>query len=139
MKNIVQIIPQLFLGNIFATSPEILRNYKITHIINLSGTQYSTKADCLVLPIDDHPLAAKQMLMDVIPRAHSYITNNMKISSNNILVHCMAGKSRSVTVIIAYLMNKYMLSFHDAYQYVYQRKPDIMVNNGFVRILQTFV
>jgi len=45
----------------------------------------------------------------------------------------MAGQSRSVAVIIAYLMARLGMSYDDAYQHVKAAKDDIYPNTGFVR------
>lgn len=53
-------------------------------------------------------------------------------SGNPVLVHCMAGISRSATLIIAYLMWAYGWTFEQARQYVRQRRMIINPNRGFV-------
>lgn len=42
-----------------------------------------------------------------------------------ILVHCLAGISSSVTVTVAYLIQKMNLSFMDAYVFVQRKKSNI--------------
>lgn len=41
----------------------------------------------------------------------------------NVLVHCMAGVSRSVTLIIAYIMQKSKTPFSTAFNYVKSKRP----------------
>ena len=41
----------------------------------------------------------------------------------NVLVHCMAGVSRSVTLVIAYIMQKSGAPFSTAYEYVKSKRP----------------
>ena len=58
--------------------------------------------------------------------------------NKKVLVHCMAGASRSATIIIAYLMWKNQLDFTEAVTLLEQIRPIISPNYGFVRQLQMF-
>ena len=52
-----------------------------------------------------------------------------------IYVHCRAGRSRSVSIVIAYLMWKFGWSLTDAYDYVKARRPVASPNIGFMTVL----
>ncbi|XP_017277684.1 dual specificity protein phosphatase 12 [Kryptolebias marmoratus] len=47
------------------------------------------------------------------------------------LVHCQVGRSRSATIVTAYLMKKYQLGFTEAYNRLKSVKQDVQVNRGF--------
>lgn len=55
-----------------------------------------------------------------------------------VLVHCLAGISRSVTITVAYLMYKEKLTLEDAYEYVRVKKANIAPNFNFMGQLQDF-
>jgi len=55
-----------------------------------------------------------------------------------VLVHCLAGISRSVTVTVAYLMYALDLSLSDAYDHVKRCKADVSPNFSFMGQLMDF-
>lgn len=56
----------------------------------------------------------------------------------SVLVHCLAGVSRSVTITLAYLMFARGLGLNDAFTFVRARKPDVSPNFHFMEQLHTF-
>jgi protein-tyrosine phosphatase len=55
-----------------------------------------------------------------------------------VLVHCHAGISRSVTVMLAYLMFFEGMILEDALKHLRQRRPQANPNRGFMRCLKKF-
>lgn len=55
-----------------------------------------------------------------------------------VLVHCVEGKSRASTMIIAYLMKSEELTLREAFDIVRSARPQIRPNNGFMRSLIRF-
>jgi len=49
--------------------------------------------------------------------------DNALNGGGSVLVHCAQGKSRSASVVIAYMMRKHNWQFSDALQYVKQKRP----------------
>ncbi len=58
--------------------------------------------------------------------------------NEKILVHCMAGASRSATIVIAYLMWSQKWKYADALSYVQKKRPLVCPNDGFKQQLQIF-
>ncbi len=57
---------------------------------------------------------------------------------NKILVHCFAGRSRSVAIILAYLMYKLRIPLSVALLHVRQFRANANPNNGFINQLKAF-
>ncbi|KAI9005968.1 protein-tyrosine phosphatase-like protein, partial [Gaertneriomyces semiglobifer] len=52
-----------------------------------------------------------------------------------VFVHCKAGRSRSATVVIAYLVVYGGMSLKEAYEKVKQARPGVSPNLGFMLAL----
>ncbi|XP_065427082.1 dual specificity protein phosphatase 9 [Chrysemys picta bellii] len=78
----------------------------------------------LPLQADPHLGPLEPEPSPLLPEAIAFIDE--AVSQNcGILVHCLAGVSRSVTVTVAYLMQRLNLSLNDAYDLVKRKKADI--------------
>ena len=63
----------------------------------------------------------------------NYLDSNIKT-----YVHCSQGKSRSSSVVIAYVMFKKKMNFEDAFKFVKSKREQILPNSGFVEQLKEF-
>lgn len=57
---------------------------------------------------------------------------------SNVLIHCLAGVSRSPTIVTAYLMHKKKLRFKEALAIIKQTRPFVNPNPGFIEQLKLF-
>lgn len=55
-----------------------------------------------------------------------------------VLVHCVAGVSRSATVIIGYMMWKHKIGYDEAFKRIHGVRPWVMPNEGFKLQLAEF-
>lgn len=67
-----------------------------------------------------------------------FLIEEARSSNSAVLVHCLAGVSRSVTVTLAYLMRALDLCLNDAFTLVRDRKPDVSPNFHFMQQLHSF-
>jgi len=69
----------------------------------------------------------------------SFLSLEEGITQNRgVLIHCLAGVSRSVTVTIAYLISALNMTLNEAYDFVKQRKPSVNPNLNFMGQLLEF-
>ncbi|KAG6861829.1 hypothetical protein C0995_011711 [Termitomyces sp. Mi166 len=66
------------------------------------------------------------------------IIDDARLHSAPVYVHCKAGKSRSVTAVIAYLIHANHWTLSKAYSFVLERRKGISPNIGFVSELMSF-
>jgi len=133
-----EIIQGLYLGSIDATQEkELLTEKNITHILTVAkGTQPKFPEDFkyLTISVIDSP---SQNLIKYFDECFQFI-DSARNSGNAILVHCMAGISRSATVVIAYLMSRKQLTFFEAAAIVKSGRKIISPNEGFTKQLLMF-
>ncbi len=55
--------------------------------------------------------------------------------SSNILVHCVAGLSRSPVVVAGYLMLRYKIQIHEAMNFITTKRPFVNPNTSLVELL----
>ena len=57
---------------------------------------------------------------------------------DKILVHCVAGSSRSATIVIAYIMWSKKMTYSKAFNFVKNKRSIIYPNTGFIEQLKLF-
>ncbi|XP_041859756.1 dual specificity protein phosphatase 7-like [Melanotaenia boesemani] len=136
----VQILPYLYLGCAKdSTNLDVLGRYNISYILNVTPNlpnmfEHDGHFRYKQIPISDH---WSQNLSQFFPEAISFI-DEARSKRCGILVHCLAGISRSVTVTVAYLMQRLNLSLNDAYDFVKRKKSNISPNFNFMGQLLDF-
>ncbi|XP_061646985.1 dual specificity phosphatase 29-like isoform X2 [Phyllopteryx taeniolatus] len=67
--------------------------------------------------------------------ATQFISEALSQPQNKVLVHCVMGRSRSASLVLAYLMMEQGLTVVDAIQHVRQRRC-VLPNHGFLKQLR---
>jgi len=67
-----------------------------------------------------------------------FLADEGRSKNEGVLVHCLAGISRSVTITMAYLMFKLGLSLNEAYDLIRAKKSNISPNFNFMGQLLEF-
>ncbi|XP_058791767.1 dual specificity protein phosphatase MPK-4-like [Phymastichus coffea] len=132
----------LYLGNLTAaTDIDWLKQAKITHILTVDSCPLPRKIED-ALP----DIKLKYMQMTDMPRedlltsfedSNQFIQSALK-SGGKILVHCYFGISRSATIVIAFIMKKYNLSYNDAFEAVKKKRRFVGPNPGFIAQLKLY-
>ncbi|KAM9486885.1 dual specificity protein phosphatase 19 [Clarias gariepinus] len=130
--------PYLLLGSQDAAHDfGTLKKYQVTHILNVAYGVENTFPDLFIyktLSILDLPDA------DIISHLHecALFIDQVKAEKGVVLVHCNGGVSRSVSVVIGYLMWREGQSFDDAFSQVKSSRPPSCPNPGFMEQLKNF-
>ena len=134
-----QILENLYLSSIvYAKDLKFLKNHSITHILIAAKSleQFFPKLiTYLQLPVTD---SISTLIMPYFSKSIEFIRSNKKDSKGSVLVHCLGGRSRSVTIMISYIMFEMRLGFDEAYEFVRKKHPLSTPNPGFIKQLKIF-
>ena len=129
---------KLFLGSWHATNPEILQHFQISSVICIGFQPDEQKCDVQYkfVTLDDNTQSSQLLLQEIIPNNLPYIHQHLQ--NNNVLVCCGMGKSRSVSLVSAYLIKYRNMTLENAFEYISNKRSCIHPNEGFLNALKTF-
>jgi Predicted protein-tyrosine phosphatase len=122
----------IFIGDSYdALDVQNLKRTHITGIINcaaeLPNSRNNYKSSYLKIDLFDVPY---QDILSSLSYVYEFIEENLL--TGNVLVHCVMGISRSVSLVIGYLMLKFpRLSYNEIYDYIKTYRKGINPNTGF--------
>ncbi|XP_069763935.1 dual specificity protein phosphatase 8-like [Narcine bancroftii] len=128
-----QILPCFYLGSQSdVLNKDVMVRNKITHILNVSSNcpkpAFIPDSHFLRIPVND---SYCDSLLPWLNKSVEFI-DTVRSMQCRVLVHCLAGISRSAAIAIAYVMRTMDLSLDDAYRYVKDRRPTISPNFNFL-------
>ena len=108
MRNTVsltQVLPGLFVGTVEDSFDRfILAKEKVTHILNVaSELDINERVDLVYKKIALDDDSYDDDIRDILPESLKFIDSALK-NNGIIIVHCLEGKSRSICVILAYII-----------------------------------
>jgi dual specificity MAP kinase phosphatase len=80
------------------------------------------------IPADD---TQKQNLLEYFDQAYSFIHNAIE-NNEKVLVHCVAGISRSPAIVIGFLMRYANMNMNEAYDFVKRKRSIVSPNLNFM-------
>ncbi|XP_077452525.1 dual specificity protein phosphatase 8 isoform X2 [Stigmatopora argus] len=134
-----RILPHLYLGSQKdVLNKDLMFQNGITFVLNASNTcpkpDFINESHFMRIPVNDNYC---EKLLPWLDKTNEFI-DKAKVSNCRVIVHCLAGISRSATIAIAYIMKTMGLSSDDAYRFVKDRRPSISPNFNFLGQLLEF-
>ncbi|KAK2893145.1 hypothetical protein QQF64_034890 [Cirrhinus molitorella] len=134
-----RILPHLYLGcQRDVLNKELMQQNDIVYVLNASNTcpkpDFIPDSHFLRVPVND---SFCEKILPWLDRSVEFI-EKAKASNARVLVHCLAGISRSATIAIAYIMKRMDMSLDEAYRFVKEKRPTISPNFNFLGQLLDF-
>lgn len=133
-----QIIDNLWLGAISSScNREALHDYKIETIISaILGSTAAYPFDfnyerAKLRDVEDEDII--EDLKRLLPIIHVEIVNK-----RGVLIHCAHGKSRSCTIVAAYLIKHKNMTTDEALHFIKSKRSQIDPNPGYINQLRQF-
>lgn len=131
-----QVTDFLFLSGVRPLTLSNVRNFGITTIVNctIDLPDLPIGADDIEfvrVRVDDSPFFDMSVYFDPVADR----IQEVYLRGGKVLIHCMAGASRSPTLCLAYLMKYHRMRLRDAFRYLKQRRPVVHPNYGFFKQL----
>ncbi|EFA83809.1 hypothetical protein PPL_02877 [Heterostelium album PN500] len=121
------IFPHLYLGGVGACTAQNLQKLGVTLVINVaeecSIKKYDPNEGITELKLIIHDRVDEPQFQSFHKLFHEIDLVEKK--NTKCIVHCMRGRSRSATVVIAYVMYKLKLDLNNAFQYVKTKRTII--------------
>ncbi|KAM8973659.1 dual specificity protein phosphatase 16 [Pelodytes ibericus] len=134
-----RILPHLYLGcQRDVLNKELMQQNEIGFVLNASNTcpkpDFICDSHFLRVPVND---SFCEKILPWLDKSVDFI-EKAKASNSRVLVHCLAGISRSATIAIAYIMKRMDMSLDEAYRFVKEKRPTISPNFNFLGQLLDF-
>ncbi|KAJ0928792.1 putative phosphoric monoester hydrolase [Helianthus annuus] len=132
-----QIEEGLYLGSLEAANNKtLLKRLNITHILTVASSfppAYPNDFTYKTLDVHDR---ADVNIAQYFDDCFGFINEAKRTGS--VLVHCFAGRSRSATVVVAYLMKTHGMRSSKALNLVKSKRSVVAPNAGFILQLQSY-
>jgi dual specificity phosphatase 12 len=152
---------KLYIGGLYALyQTDLIRAAGVTHVLSVIDYDPGLKErfpeltlDHLHIRADDHPnenllqhFEQSVRYMDQALKEVDHANNGMneqnqtkeQENGGGVFVHCAMGKSRSATLVVAYLMWKYQIDATTALEQLCEGRPVCQPNPGFMEQLEVW-
>ena len=138
-NHITEIINRIYIGSYLnANNFEELEKNNIKYILNCAiecKNIYEDKIKYLKLDIKDQN---NFPIQDYFEKGNQFIRESLNNNDGNILIHCKEGKSRSITLLMAYLIKYQNENTNSAYKIIKAKRQSAMPNLGFMYKLREY-
>ncbi|XP_067828669.1 dual specificity phosphatase 29-like [Heptranchias perlo] len=138
-----EVWPDLYIGDeVTALDRYTIEKMGFTHILNAAHGRWNVDTGSEYyrdMPIDYYGVEAEDLprfdLSEFFYPAAQYIDRALSTPESKLLVHCAMGRSRSASLVLAYLMIYKNMTVVDAVQQVIKHRC-ILPNRGFLKQLR---
>eukprot|EP01116_Phalansterium_solitarium_P004743 TRINITY_DN1583_c0_g1_i1.p2 TRINITY_DN1583_c0_g1~~TRINITY_DN1583_c0_g1_i1.p2 ORF type:complete len:223 (+),score=59.93 TRINITY_DN1583_c0_g1_i1:124-792(+) len=148
-NNPTEIVPGLLWLGGMRNAGSHIQDLEIQHVLNMAAVP-DQNAGCGVDPYESASLGPTVRYKGIecydVPsypidrhfeETYTFIRQAIE-KKQRVYVHCVAGISRSVSIVVAYLMRTNFWTLETALQFVRCRRTSVCPNDGFMRVLRAY-
>jgi protein tyrosine phosphatase len=123
------ILNNIWLGSAYnAADYEWLKENEITTVINVTNEISNFYENEFVY----HNFPTDDTMEGSLREAFDPFCSALHNARGNVLVHCYAGRSRSVALLVYYFITRYKMEMTDAIRFISVQRPQININTEFL-------
>ena len=135
------ILNNIYLGPLWSSFPASVRRNGITHVLSIgvkppeqvNGVEYHFFPNIE----DEDEALIYEIFCDTNKIIHRFFNIDDQ-PNKKLLIHCMAGVSRSATVLVAYLIRHQAMTFESALRLLRDKRFQVDPNPGFRKQLRLY-
>lgn len=133
-----EIVDGIYLGALSSSyNKEELKKKGITHIVSvLAGYEPPFPEDFNYMVINALDNQSSR-LIDVFDEANLFITNAI-LNNENVLIHCAYGRSRSATIVAAYLTYTFGMDLQRVLSVLKSKRSIVEPNSNYIKQLEDY-
>ena len=136
IKKMNHIIDDIYISDMKTAYNPTLIKIKIKTIISLSDFKLQTP--CSIEKDHHYNFIIKDRPQYSIIPFCKQIFKILQVTEKPVLVHCHQGISRSVSVVLYYIMMKHNMTFYESYDFIRERRTIAHINRGFFKQLLNY-
>lgn len=145
VSNVTKVARRIYLGNYKAAKDKnFFKDNNIKAVLNCTREKDvrnyfpSAGVEYMRIPVDDS-LEKKDfnLMFEFLPAAIEFIHKHVVLQKNNILIHCVMGRQRSVCCLVGFLMKYHDMSPKQAGEYVVDKRQEAFHHGYSVNFNQT--
>jgi len=134
-----EIIPGVFLGSINSSYDlDVLKSKGITHIVSVILGYVPAYPDDFKYLIINALDNENNNISDVFQSCNNFINHALFEDNGKVLIHCMAGRSRSATILSAYIIDTYGMDVDNVLSLLRSKRKIVEPNSSFVKQLNSY-
>ncbi len=129
VSDVDKIMNNLYLGNYLASEDKLFfKENGVSAVLNATVSEpfLNNKTENLRISVeDDLKQSSINKMTKMLDLGANFIYKHVNVEKQPILVHCVAGRQRSASLVLAYLMKYKCMTIKQAFDFLREKRPEV--------------